>query len=176
MSLKRNILFAMGVGFLFVWGLSYGPAFAGIYKWRDAQGKWHFTDSRSKIPRVYRESIPEIKIRTETPTQLPSSALRTPLPGTIPITVSIINDGFSPVVMKIPASWKKSIKLSQDPPVYIAGLPGFKGKSQLYGAIQLGVAENKTYAFAFDRIGEQRPVLYFDRNGNGDLTDDGAHP
>ena len=37
------------------------PLWAAIYKWRDDQGKLHFTDSKSKIPLKYRENIQKFK-------------------------------------------------------------------------------------------------------------------
>ena len=33
---------------------------------------------------------------------------------------------------------------------------------------------NRAYAYVLDRAGNAEPVLYFDRNQNGDLTDDGG--
>jgi hypothetical protein len=41
--------------------LFQASAVAGIYKWRDDQGKLHFTDSKSKIPLKYREKTEKFK-------------------------------------------------------------------------------------------------------------------
>ncbi len=41
--------------------LFQASAVAGIYKWRDDQGKLHFTDDRSKIPLKYRENVEKLK-------------------------------------------------------------------------------------------------------------------
>ena len=37
------------------------PLWAAIYKWRDDQGKLHFTDSKSKIPLKYRDQVKKFK-------------------------------------------------------------------------------------------------------------------
>ncbi len=37
------------------------PLWAGIYKWRDDQGKIHFTDDKSRIPLKYREKFEKFK-------------------------------------------------------------------------------------------------------------------
>jgi cytoskeletal protein RodZ len=41
------------------------PLWAAIYKWRDDQGKLHFTDSKSKIPLKYRNQVEKFKGVTE---------------------------------------------------------------------------------------------------------------
>jgi hypothetical protein len=41
--------------------LFQASAVAGIYKWRDDQGKLHFTDSKAKIPLKYRENVQKFK-------------------------------------------------------------------------------------------------------------------
>jgi hypothetical protein len=41
------------------------PLWAAIYKWRDDQGKLHFTDSKSKIPLKYRDQVEKFKGVTE---------------------------------------------------------------------------------------------------------------
>jgi hypothetical protein len=37
------------------------PLWAGIYKWRDDQGKIHFTDDKSRIPLKYRQRLQKFK-------------------------------------------------------------------------------------------------------------------
>lgn len=49
-----------GVTLALLW-LFQSSAVAGIYKWRDDQGKLHFTDSKSKIPLKYRGNIQKFK-------------------------------------------------------------------------------------------------------------------
>jgi hypothetical protein len=41
------------------------PLWAKIYKWKDDQGKLHFTDDRAKIPQKYREKVQKFKGVTE---------------------------------------------------------------------------------------------------------------
>jgi hypothetical protein len=54
----------VGVTLALLW-LFQAIAGAGIYKWRDDQGKWHFTDDRGKIPLQYRENTQRFKGVTE---------------------------------------------------------------------------------------------------------------
>ena len=41
------------------------PLWATIYKWKDDQGKPHFTDDRANIPLKYRENVQKFKGVTE---------------------------------------------------------------------------------------------------------------
>lgn len=49
-----------GVTLALLW-LFQASAEARIYKWRDDQGKMHYTDSKSKIPAKYRENVQKFK-------------------------------------------------------------------------------------------------------------------
>lgn len=49
-----------GVTLALLW-LFQASAEARIYKWRDDQGKLHYTDNKSKIPLKYRENIQKFK-------------------------------------------------------------------------------------------------------------------
>ncbi|NIQ03510.1 MAG: DUF4124 domain-containing protein, partial [Nitrospinaceae bacterium] len=51
---------------LVVFGLLQASALAGIYKWKDDQGKLHFTDSKSKVPMKYRNQLQKFKGVNET--------------------------------------------------------------------------------------------------------------
>ncbi len=61
-----------GITLALLW-LFQASAVAGIYKWRDDQGKLHFTDDRAKIPLKYREKtekfkgVVELKPKVEAP-------------------------------------------------------------------------------------------------------------
>jgi hypothetical protein len=90
-----------------------------------------------------------------------------------PIKVSIQQDGFTPVEMKVAASWNKSLQLSPTPPPRIVKEPVYQGSAQRYGMLKLGTHTNNYYDFVFDLVSGPNPVLYFDANQNGDLTDDG---
>ncbi|ACL05440.1 TPR repeat-containing protein [Desulfatibacillum aliphaticivorans] len=50
--------------------------------------------------------------------------------------------------------------------------PDYQGIERRYGAMELGVPRF-TYYFALDRSSGPHPVIYFDKNHNGDLSDDG---
>ena len=90
------------------------------------------------------------------------------------ISVSISNK-FVPVQSGIGGSWSPlTDPLSNKRPIGIVKEPPYQGNNQKYGNLQLGTQDNKTYYFAFDLIEGTHPVLYFDRNQNGDLTDDGG--
>lgn len=64
------------------------PLWAKIYKWKDDQGKLHFTDDRAKIPQKYREKVQKFKGVTEPkeeepepeekPKEEPSAAIKPP--------------------------------------------------------------------------------------------------
>ncbi|MBC8392057.1 MAG: hypothetical protein H8E17_05770 [Deltaproteobacteria bacterium] len=89
------------------------------------------------------------------------------------ISVSITN-GFTPDNSSIGGSWSGfSGHLSGKRPTHIVKIPSYQGQNQLYGRLKLGTHSNKYYDFAFDLIEAPHPVLYFDLNQNGDLTDDG---
>ena len=90
-----------------------------------------------------------------------------------PIPVSIRRDGFTPVEMKVTVSWNTSTPLSPTPPARIIKHPVYQGSSQRYGTLRLGTGENPLYDFVFDLISGPHPIVYFDANQNGDLSDDG---
>jgi hypothetical protein len=81
--------------------------------------------------------------------------------------------GFTPVVMKVAASWNTSTPLSPTAPSRIFKEPRYQGSSQRYGTLRLGTQTNPLYDFVFDLIPAPHPLVYFDANQNGDLTDDG---
>ena len=88
------------------------------------------------------------------------------------IPVSITGD-FSPVGMTIAAMSGYHSRLTNEPPQDILKEPRYRGKRQKYGRLVLGTHDNKTYYFVLDLRKGPHPVLYFDKNGNRDLTDDG---
>ncbi len=47
------------------------PLWAGIYKWKDDQGKIHFTDDKSNIPLKYRNKLEKFKGVTEPKVDIP---------------------------------------------------------------------------------------------------------
>ena len=151
--------------------LAVNESSAEIFKWRDDQGKWHFTDSAGNIPLKYRKGLsPNDSPDSEEPR--PPSTPRPP--GSSPsINVSISRDGFELDTMVIGGSWKTATQLSDAPPPGLRGEPKYRGRNQKYGQILLGTKKDKTYHLVLDLIPDSNPVLYFDLNHNGNLTDDG---
>jgi len=49
------------------------PAFAGLYKWVDDQGKVHFTDDKAKIPKKYRNKDKLKKVKGLTTREAPKT-------------------------------------------------------------------------------------------------------
>ena len=91
----------------------------------------------------------------------------------VKIPVSISKD-FAPVKMTVAAGSGFHPKLSDTPPKdTIVREPKYEGSSRKYGKLILGTRKNKTYHFVLDIKEGSHPVLYFDRNQNRDLTDDG---
>ena len=89
------------------------------------------------------------------------------------ISVSI-SGGFIPDNSSIGGSWSGySSHLAAERPNSIINVPIYRGQNQLYGRLKLGTGNNMNYDFAFDLIEGPHPVLYYDFNQNGDLTDDG---
>ena len=92
--------------------------------------------------------------------------------GLTRVPISIRNS-FKPVRMKVAARSSEQPQLSPVLPPEIAKVPMYDGKAQLYGSLELGTVEPNTYWYAFDLVDTSHPVLYFDKNQNGDLSDDG---
>ncbi len=98
---------------------------------------------------------------------------REALKRAVPIRVSIRENKFKPVDMMMPASWNEATPVSGEKPEDIVREPDYQGVGRRYGCLNLGTSENNRYCFAFDLIRGPNPVLYFDFNQNGDLSDDG---
>ena len=89
------------------------------------------------------------------------------------IHVSISKD-FDPIRMHTLGNWRPfTSPLSDKHPERIIREPQYRGSSRKYSSMQLGTGENKTYSFILDLLDDSHPVLYFDKNQNGDFTDDG---
>lgn len=79
MRLKHHpaLVSFMMVG-IFLLGLFSQPAFSAVYKWKDDQGRTHFTDDEGKIPAQYRnkDKVKKVKGLTtrETPKTTPEEA------------------------------------------------------------------------------------------------------
>ena len=91
------------------------------------------------------------------------------------INLSIGKDGFVPVEFLGSARWSPlNNQLTRDRSDAIRKIPDFKGREQWHGYIDLGNRDNKRFYFVLDQQSDATWSLYFDKNNNGDLTDDGA--
>ena len=85
-----------------------------------------------------------------------------------------ISEDFSPLRMHTLGNWQPlTTPLLGERPEGIIQEPQYQGSIRKYGRMQLGTGGNRTYFFVLDVIDNTHPVLYFDGNQNGDLTDDG---
>lgn len=64
------------------------------------------------------------------------------------------------------------VPLSSDKPAGITKEPTYRAKP-LYGVVQVGNGPNSRYCMALDEPADAPYKIYFDKNRNGDLTDDG---
>ena len=127
--------------------------------WEKAQSKQPSSTAPSQVSQA---------AGSDTPKPLSAAALK----RAEKIPVSISKD-FAPVKMTVAARSGFHPKLSDRPPNVIVKEPKYEGHSQKYGKLILGTRKNKTYHFVLDIKKGSHPMLYFDRNQNGDLTDDG---
>ena len=97
---------------------------------------------------------------------------KSPIAGLTPVPISI-RSSFKPVRMTVVARSSEGPPLRTEPPPEIAKEPLYDGKTQLYGSLALGTVESNIYWYALDLVDKSHPVLYFDNNQNGDLSDDG---
>ena len=90
------------------------------------------------------------------------------------VNLSIVNNGFVPVQFKGPASSTPlNVQLQPQRPAAIRKIPVYSGHTQWYGELKLGNRNNNHFQFVLDQRNDGRMFMYFDRNNNGDLTDDG---
>ena len=95
-------------------------------------------------------------------------------PNAIPVTVAITKD-FSPITTDtIGSVWNPlTSQLTSEKPKEIIREPLYHSDSQKYGHLELGTQKNKTYYFVLDQLDAPHPVMFLDKNQNGDLSDDG---
>lgn len=128
------------------------PLWAKIYKWKDDQGKLHFTDDRAKIPQKYREKVQKFKGVTEPkeeepepeekPKEEPSAAIKPPPEeepkpaGPPPLTEeekAAMKAVYRPLIMV----WNKHIKL------LMGGVPDDKNLKRYVGVAQSSAVKKK---------------------------------
>ena len=171
---------------LLVTALSVPHAAAEIYKWKDRDGVLHFGDTPPPMEdEANVVSIPSSEDKPAATKDTAPAPPESPLPANgkahdegapepaTSIHVSISEDGFLPD-RSTSGHWKTASQLTEVRPEYINTEPEYKGTRPLYGSMKMGTRENKLFYFAFDLVDEPNPLLYFDKNQNGDLTDDGG--
>lgn len=90
------------------------------------------------------------------------------------IKVSIGGNEFFPVIMKLTASRSAETNpLTGQKPSGIIKEPDYKSSYQRYGHLYLG-ADSQPFYYVFDVVDGPHPLLYFDINADGDLTNDGG--
>ncbi len=184
----RSVFFAIS---FFAWFAFAGPFSARaetIYRWVDPNGVVHFGNapplegdfeiiSKSE-ERKPGEPGPDGQDKVvESPASQaapPTDRDRQAMEQATVVPVSISKD-FTMVDLQIESSWRPySNKLFPSPPVELNAEPAYEGRSRLYGQLNIGTFPDKIYLLALDLIDSPSPVLYFDKNGNRDLTDDGG--
>jgi hypothetical protein len=145
---------------------------------------WYFTPSPPPLRPLPRSALVPLAARPEPPSAPATPATPSSPPygkayhadaiqRATPVRVAIRQSGFTPVVMKVAVSWNTSTPLSPTAPSSIHQEPAYQGSSQRYGTLRLGTQKDSLYDFVFDLISGPHPVVYFDANQNGNLTDDG---
>ena len=136
----------------------------------DRNGTVRYTNLRgSELETATKKLLDEVP-GEEPPPIIPPK--KDPIPQ---LKVSIGDNGFVPVNVKAAPQILSSVganSLFRTKPDTITKEPKYEGANQLYGFLMLGTMENNIFTFALDLLPNQPPTLYFDKNQNGDLTDD----
>jgi TolB-like protein len=105
----------------------------------------------------------------------PAEALKKNVKGATTVTVSLGDGSFLPVNNILPAHHRGcSIPLHDIKPAGIVREPVYTGSLRKFGTMRLGTTGKNTFFFALDITPGKYAAFYFDRNQNGDLTDDGG--
>ena len=88
------------------------------------------------------------------------------------ISISLRQSFASPQRASI-STWRWGDPISSRSPSGIYREPRYAGQEQRYGKISLGVVHNKPFLFVIDLVPGEHPVLYFDIDHDGDLSNDG---
>ena len=100
------------------------------------------------------------------------SKLQKPASGAILVTVSLRKGGFAPTP-STSGSYSCLHPLTASPPPGLVREPAYLGQQRRYLTLSLGTVHKTPFIFALDFIKGFQPVLYVDKNHNGDLSDDG---
>ncbi len=150
-----------------------------VYRWVDEDGVVHY----GNMPPAEDDTDPEIHFREygsekngTSQTILPERNM-TPErydDGKTRIHLSVFRD-FTPVNFQISTNWLPyRDKLTTVRPPGITNEPVYESPVQKYGYLRLGTRMPDIYHYVFDDVDAKHPLVYFDTNGNGDLTDDGG--
>jgi len=89
------------------------------------------------------------------------------------INILVTADSFSPARSRGASHKPDQTQLSEKRPENITKEPKYTGTRQWYGWLDLGSREDKRHYICFDQQENGQFLLHFDRNKNGDLSDDG---
>jgi len=90
------------------------------------------------------------------------------------INVSIGQDGFRIANKSGMFSYSPfTTQLGRGQFSYLHNEPDYSGSEQWYGYMDLGDRQHKRFYFVFDLQADEKFLMYFDSNNNGDLSDDG---
>ena len=103
----------------------------------------------------------------------PSAPKKTIKSATI-VPVSLGDGSFSPVTGSLPPKYRGcTVPLFDQKPAGIVREPDYRGSIRKYGTMKPGTTKKNNFLFALDITPGGYAALYFDKNQNGDLTDDG---
>ncbi|MBI9087182.1 MAG: DUF3592 domain-containing protein [Desulfobacterales bacterium] len=176
LGLLLPVLFIGIVGYIF-WP-KYHPLLEqyGIVQPDSPRSERTRTPDRRPAPPTVKQADPAAeKVKGSRHVKAGDKPLPSPLaPPAKGLSVSIGAD-FVPARGILPSSWEPDTKqFYTNRPEGIVKEPAYQGKTRRYGRLVLGTGENRIFLFVFDRIEAPHPVLYIDRNQNGDLSDDGG--
>lgn len=97
-----------------------------------------------------------------------------PAPAAGARKLSIKDEGFAPGKFSF-GTWDTSgTPLSPEPMSGLVKEPVYRGRQRRYGSLRLGTVHSEPFLFVLDLVGGSHPILYFDANHDGDLTNDGG--
>ena len=135
--------------------------------------------ARDQAAREIRQDQPDMEDKRLAPSPSYGDDARASSPGITPRTSSTTDNvrlrDFELVQSVTGGIWiPRTDSVHNLHPREITKEPAYKGTSQRYGYLKLGTRKNNVFRFVFDLVRGPHPILYFDTNQNGDLTDDGG--
>jgi hypothetical protein len=140
------------------------PLWAKIYKWKDDQGKLHFTDDRAKIPLKYREKVQKFKGVTEPkeeepeeePKEEPSAEVKPPpeekpKPPPLPPLSEEERAAMTAVYQPLIQIWNRHVLLLME------GDPDEKNLKRYVGVAQFSATNKKAITKSMGKV--EHPLL-----------------